>query len=701
MSRPVTWRKDDGLAVVTIDNPPVNALSMAVRQGLLDVFRQIRDDPATHAVALLCAGRTFVAGADIREFSEGDPVAVDPNGIFDLIEHLGKPVLATIHGTALGGGFELALASHYRIALANARVGLPEITLGLVPGAGGTQRSVRLMGVRPALELMLSGTPIAAPEAMKKGLIDEIVEGDLLAAAKAFFSRLPAGGEATRRASERPIGDAETALADIESARQELLGKSRAPLAAARIVDCVSAAVSQSFAQGLEFERHQFLASVRSPESAALRHIFFAEREAARIPGLPEGVQKHPVAKVGVIGAGTMGGGIAMNFINVGIPVVLIDMGQEALDRGLGIIRRNYETTLAKGKLTREQLDARMALLTGALQYGDVADCDLVIEAVFENMSIKKEVLGKLGGLCKPDAIIATNTSSLDVDELALATGRPQDVLGMHFFSPANVMRLLEVVRGRQTSPAALATVMALAKRIGKVAVVSGVCYGFIGNRMLEGYLREAELLLMEGATPAQVDQALEAFGMAMGPHRMMDLAGVDVGAKVLIERGKAGGLPADPAYRSVIQTLHQLGRNGQKAGVGYYRYEGRKAVSDPVVDDICAGLAARYGIARRSDIAAGEIVRRCLYPLINEGAKTLEEGIAYRASDIDVVWTSGYGFPARLGGPMHQADVIGLAAILEGMAVFARRYGNQYGYWEPAALLQKLAASGQRFADY
>jgi len=700
MSNLVTWRQDGGFAVVTIDNPPVNALSKALRQGLLDTFTQIRDDVSVRGVVLLCAGRTFVAGADIREFSGDNPVEVDPNVIHDLIEHLGKPVLAAIHGTALGGGFELALACHYRIALASARVGLPEITLGVVPGAGGTQRSVRLMGVRPALELMLSGAPIAAAEAMKKGLIDEIAEGDLLTAAKEFLSRQAAGGDATRRASERPVGDAETALAEIERVRQELLGKSRAPLAASRIVDCAIAAVEKPFATELEFERQQFLESVQSPESVALRHIFFAEREAARIPNLPPEVQKRPITKVGIIGAGTMGGGIAMNFLNAGIPVVLLEIKQEALDRGIDIIRRNYEITLTKGKLTQQQFDARMALLAGTLQYSDLADCDLVIEAVFENMSIKKEVLEKLGGLSKPGAIIATNTSSLDVDELAAVTGRSQDVVGMHFFSPANVMRLLEVVRGAKTAPDVLATVMELAKRIGKTAVVSGVCYGFIGNRMFEGYLREAELLLMEGATPAQVDQALESFGMAMGPHRVMDLAGIDVGAKVLIERKKTGGLPADPAYRSVIQTLHELGRNGQKTGAGYYRYEGRKAISDPTVDDICAKLAARYGVVRRSDISAEEIVKRCLYPLINEGAKILEEGIAFRAGDIDVVWTSGYGFPARMGGPMHQADVIGTAAILDGMAAFARRFGNQYGYWQPAALLQKLAASNRGFAD-
>lgn len=700
MSDVVSWLEEGGIAFVTIDNPPVNALSKAVREGLLDIFTLLRHKPSIAGVVLQCAGRTFVAGADIKEFSSGNPVECDPNEVHLAVENLGKPVVAAIHGTALGGGLELALSCHYRVADGSAKVGLPEVTLGVVPGAGGTQRSVRLMGIQAALDLMLSGAPISSEKALAAGLVDKVVSGNLRAEAKAFLENVIAEDKPLPRASDLPVALAAEGQVDFQAMRAEAARKARSPYAATRIIDCGEAATRKTFDEALAFERAQFLDCLASPEAVALQHVFFVEREAARIPNQPKDTALRRIDKVGIVGAGTMGGGIAMTFINAGIPVALLEVRQDALDRGIGTIRKNYEITAAKGKLTAEQFEARMALLTGTMDYASLADCDLVIEAVFENMEIKKGVLATLDGVCKPGAIIATNTSTLDVDDLAAVTGRPQDVLGMHFFSPANVMRLLEVVRGARTSPDVLATVMSLAKRIGKVAVVSGVCYGFIGNRMLEGYLREAELLLLEGASPQQVDRALEGFGMAMGPHRMMDMAGVDVGAKVLIERWKSGGMPDDPAYRAAVQTLNERGRHGQKTGAGYYRYEGRTPVPDPELAEIFSALAVRHGVARRDNIADEEIVMRCLYPLFNEGAKILEEGIAYRAGDIDVVWTSGYGFPARKGGPMHQADVIGALAIVEGLAQFARRYGNDHGYWTPSVLLVRLAESGGRFAD-
>jgi 3-hydroxyacyl-CoA dehydrogenase len=439
---------------------------------------------------------------------------------------------------------------------------------------------------------------------------------------------------------------------------------------------------------------------MNSPQSAALRHGFFAEREAGKIPGMAKDIVLRDIKKVGIVGAGTMGGGIAMNFLNAGISVILLEVKSDALERGLGIVRANYEATASKGRMTMEQVEQRMALCGGTLDYADFADCDLVIEAVFENMDIKKAVMAKLGETCKPGAIIATNTSTLDVDVLAAASGRAADVVGMHFFSPANVMRLLEVVRGRDTAPAVLARVMAVAKTIKKVAVVSGVCFGFIGNRMLEPYLRECEFLLLEGATPPQIDHAIEAFGMAMGPCRMIDMAGVDVAAKVVLERAKEGTLPADPSYRVACRKLFELGRHGQKAAAGYYKYEGRNAVHDPEVDAIMADLAQHYGIARRSDISDQEIVERCLYSLMNEGALILEEGIAYRAGDIDIVWLNGYGYSALKGGPMHSADVIGLNEIEARLKHYAAQRGNAYGYWSAGGLLKHYAASGRKFGN-
>lgn len=697
----VTMAKNGAIAVVTIDNPPVNVLSTAVRQGLLNAFTALASDDSVTAVVFACAGRTFVAGADISEFGTDTELfaEADPNEVHAAIESLDKPVVAALHGTILGGGLEVALACHYRIATPMARLGLPEVTLGLLPGGGGTQRLPRLIGAAAALDMMLSGTPVTAEVALEKGLIDEIANGSLLDVALHFANELLTKRAALLVASKCSVNPGSVTPTLFSDTRTALAKTARGVFAPARIVDCVEAAVSKPFAEGLAYERALFVDCVWSPQSAALRHAFFAEREVAKIPGIAKNIALRPINAVGIVGAGTMGGGIAMNFLNAGIPVVLLEVSADALERGLGLIRKNYEATASKGRITLEQVEQCMALCNGSLDYVDLKDCDLLIEAVFENMDIKKGVMFKLGEVAKPGAIIATNTSTLDVDILAAASGRAADVVGMHFFSPANVMRLLEVVRGRETAPEVLATVMALAKTIKKVAVVSGVCFGFIGNRMLEPYLRECEFLLMEGATPTQIDRAIEAFGMAMGPCRMVDMAGVDVAAQVVLERRKEGTLPADPSYRMACQTLFQLGRHGQKTSTGYYKYEGRTPVHDPEVDAIMAALAGRFAITRRDDISDNEIVERCLYPLINEGARILEEEISYRAGDIDIVWMNGYGFSPLKGGPMHTANVIGLKELAARLDHHAAQRGNTYGYWTAAKLLRDRAAAGEQFS--
>lgn len=696
----VSVTKDGAIAVVTIDRPPVNALSAPVRSGLIKAFEEIAGDSSVIGVVLACAGRTFAAGAEISEFGTPAFSEADPNDVHDAIEALDKPVVCVIHGTALGGGMELALACHYRLATPTAKLGLPEVNLGLLPGGGGTQRLPRLIGAADALDMMLSGAPISAKVAREKGLIDAIVEGNLIEAAKRYCGELVATRKPLRLASACAVNPDSVPPTLFADKRAELAKKSRGAIAPARIVDCVEAAVEKPFAKGLAYERELFVECMNSPQSAALRHGFFAEREAGKIPGMAKDVALRPIKKVGIVGAGTMGGGIAMNFLNAGIPVVLLEVKADALERGIGLIRKNYEATASKGKMTMEQVEQRMALCSGTLHYTDFGDCDLLIEAVFENMDIKKAVIASLGDVAKPGAIIGTNTSTLDVDILAAVSGRAADVVGMHFFSPANVMRLLEVVRGRDTAPEVLATVMALAKTIRKVAVVSGVCFGFIGNRMLEPYLRECETLLLEGATPTQIDRAVESFGMAMGPCRMIDMAGVDVTAKVVFERAKEGTLPADPSYRVVCRKLFELGRHGQKTSAGYYKYDGRTPVHDPEVDAVMAALAKEYGIVRRSDISDQEIFERCMYSLINEGARILEEGIAYRAGDIDIVWLNGYGFPALKGGPMHTGNVVGLKQFKARLDHYAVQRGNQYGYWTAAKLLSDLAAAGRPFGD-
>jgi 3-hydroxyacyl-CoA dehydrogenase len=681
----VSFSREGLIGLICIDNPPVNAISPAVTQGLAGALAQFEAATDLQALVVHCAGRTFVAGGDIASFEDPAFTAAPYNAFLARLEAQSRPVVAALHGTVLGGGLELALACHHRVAQPSTKLGLPEVKIGLLPGSLGTQRLPRLVGAALALDLITSGRMIGAAQAQAAGLVDAIVDGDARAAGIAAAQALLAAGTPPRRASALPAAPAPAEV--LAQAEADAARKPQYP-ALAGIVRCVRAAVERPFAEGEAVEAAEFGALVHSPSSRALRHLFFAEREAAKIPGLPKGLALRDIRRVGIVGAGTMGGGIAMNFANAGIPTVLLEVDDAALQRGLGLVRRNYEASAARGRIRPEQVDQRMGLLSGALDDAALADCDLLIEAVFEDMALKQQVMARLGRVAKAGAIIATNTSTLDVNALAQASGRAADVLGMHFFSPANVMRLLEVVRGDATAPEVLATVMKLATAIGKVPVVSGVCYGFIGNRMAEVYMREAEFLLLEGAEPAQVDGAVEALGFAMGPCRMLDMAGVDVGAKTVIEWGKSGGRPADPAYRALVQALFASGRCGQKTGAGYYRYEGRTPLPDPALTAIAADLAAQLGIARRSDIGRDEIVERLLYPLINEGLKILDEGLAYRAGDIDVVWVAGYGFPDHRGGPLWMGQQIGWPVIAQRLAHHAATRGNAWGYWTPARSL-------------
>jgi len=694
----VSLQRNRGIGILCIDNPPVNALSPAVVRDLVDALAEFESDPALRALVVHGEGRSFVAGGDIAAFENPDFSAVPFNDFLARLEAQQRPVVAALHGTPLGGGLELAMACHWRVAVPGTRVGLPEVKLGLIPGSLGTQRLPRLAGAEMALEMMTSGRMVDASEALAAGIVDEISEAAPLVAALERAAALADSGQPLRRSSALGV-DMSTLPADFFPRALAQAEKKPQYPAVAAIVRAVQAAVTRPFAEGEAVEAQEFAAVLRSPQSEAMRHLFFAERRAARIPGLPADVAPRDVARIGVVGAGTMGGGIAMAFANAGIEVVLVEAGAEALERGVGQVRRNYEATAAKGRITAEAVEQRMSLILPTLSYDELDDVDLVIEAVFEDMALKKEIAARLGQIVRPGGIIATNTSTLDVDQIAEASGRPTDVLGMHFFSPANVMRLLEVVRGARTDPAVLATVMKLAARIGKVAVVSGVCYGFIGNRMAEVYMRETEFLLMEGATPAQVDGAVQALGMAMGPCRMLDMAGIDVGAKTVIELGKTGGLPDDPSYRALVQALFERGQFGQKTGAGYYRYEGRTPLPNDDTHALAEALAARHGIARRSDIGDEEIVERLIYSMINEGARILEEGIAYRGSDIDVVWTAGYGFPDHRGGPMCLADQRGLAHIVERLRHYGEVRGNAHGYWTISPLLAQRAAEGGRLS--
>jgi 3-hydroxyacyl-CoA dehydrogenase len=645
----VTMEKDGEVAVVIVNNPPVNALSWHVREGLANHFAAALADDSVKAIVLRCDGSTFIAGADISEFGKA-PRGPDFNAVLNSIEAATKPVVAAIHGTALGGGLETALVCHYRVAVPSAKLGVPEVKLGLLPGAGGTQRLPRVVGVEAAATMVSSGDPLPASKAKELGLVDALAGEDSLAADAIAFARAKIA-DGPRPTRERPVfGD----VAIIEQLKTANAKKWRGFDAPYANLACVEAATRLPFDEGLAFERQEFTKLMFGSQSAAQRHIFFAERQAAKIDGLPKDIALRDVKKVGVIGAGTMGGGISMNFLQKGIPVTIVEMQQEALDRGTGVIRKNYEASAAKGRFKPEQVEQMMGLLTPTLNIEDLADCDLIIEAVYENMDVKKEIFAKLDGIAKPGAILASNTSYLDVDEIATATSRPGDVLGMHFFSPANVMKLLEVVRGDKTAPDALATAMAIGKKIGKVAVVAGVCDGFIGNRMLKPRQVEAMNLLMEGATPQQIDKVHVDFGMPMGPFQMSDLAGVDI------------GWHRDPTrIESIRDALAAKGRWGQKTGKGFYDYDEKRNPSPSAeVAEIIEDFRQHSNKAKR-EISDQEIIERTLYPMVNEGALILAEGKAQRASDIDVVWIYGYGWPVYRGGPMFWAGLEGTDKIV------------------------------------
>jgi 3-hydroxyacyl-CoA dehydrogenase len=681
----------EGVAELVVDSPPVNALSFAVRKGLIEGLTRAIANASVTAIVIRCAGRTFFAGADISEFESGirEP---DLLAVLAAIEASPKPVIAALHGTALGGGLELALACHYRIASASAKLGLPEVTLGLLPGAGGTQRLPRVVGAPAALDMMVFGKPVGAARALDLGLVDRLADNDgaLPEAALAFAREIASQGQALRKVSarEEQLEPARAEPGLFDAFRRKNARALRGFKAPENIIRAVEAAVALPFDEGMKREGALFIELFQDSQSAALRHLFFAQRSAAKIPGLAPDVPMLPVASIGVLGAGTMGGGIAMNFLNIGLPVTIVEQSQEALDRGVGNIRRNYEATASKGRMTPEQVEERMALLTPSLDFGDFASADLVIEAVFEKMALKKEVFARLDAIAKPGAILASNTSFLDLDEIAAATGRPQDVIGLHFFSPANVMPLLEVVRGAKTSDALIATAMQLGRRIGKTAVLSRVCDGFIANRAMALRAKQADGLLLEGPMPWDVDRVMGEFGFPMGPFAMTDLVGLDV----------IGWDQATTASRSVLEILCEMGRWGQKRSGGYYDYDAdRRASPSPVAEKVIRGCAAARGTTLRS-FSDAEIVERLLYPVVNECTRILDEGVAVRASDIDVALTTGYGWPSYTGGPMFWADTVGLDHIVARLDALATEHGGDAAF-VPSPLLRRIASEKGRLA--
>ena len=680
------YEADGDVAVIRIDNPPVNALGHGVRAGIVAAMDRAQADPAIAAIVLAGAGRTFSGGADITEFGKPPQKPFLPD-VNRRCETIAKPLVAAIHGFAFGGGLELALCCHARIASGEAKVGLPEVKLGLLPGAGGTQRLPRLIGPQAALDVIVTGNSVPAREALALGIVDRVADGELIGAAKAFAREIAASGRLPPPVRDRQdkLAEARADPAGFEEHAARLVARKRGLEAPLACVKAVRMALDTPFEEALATERQMFLDLMSGEQSKAQRHLFFAEREAGKVPGLEPGVRQRDVKKAAVIGAGTMGGGIAMAFVNAGIPVTILEMDQAALDRGLAVIARNYDTSVQRGSLSSSDRDKRMALLSGTTSDLDIADADMVVEAVFEEMAIKKEIFAKLDAIVKPGAILASNTSYLDIDEIAAVTHRPTDVLGMHFFSPANVMRLLEIVRGARTAADTLATAIAVGKRIGKIPVVVGVCHGFVGNRMLAARSAEGEQLLLEGASPADIDRAFREFGFAMGPFEVGDLAGLDIGWRNRIALGRTA---------IIGDALCEAGRFGQKTGKGYYLYEkgSRQPIPDPWVTALIEEKARAAGINRR-DIGADEIIERTIYPMINEGARILEEGIAARSSDIDIVWTSGYGFPVAKGGPMFWAERSGLAGIVERLEYWHGRNGK--AVFEPAPLLRKAMQSG------
>ncbi|HCQ34854.1 MAG TPA: 3-hydroxyacyl-CoA dehydrogenase [Alcanivorax sp.] len=692
MSEVVSYRLEGDIGVIGVDYPPVNALGQGVREGLVNCLRQGLEDDQAKALVVIGEGRTFPAGADIREFGKPPAGPALPDVISEY-ESSDKLVIAAIHGTALGGGLEVALGCDYRVALESAKVGLPEVKLGLLPGAGGTQRLPRLVGAKAALDMIVGGNPVKAKDAFKVGIVDEVVGGDLLEGALAYARKLVADNAPLRKIRDLDVKKEDADL--FTNYEKSIARKQRGFKAPFHCIKAVQAAVELPFDEGMKRERELFAELLVSPESRAQRHVFFAEREVAKVPGLPKDTAKRDVKSAAIIGAGTMGGGIAMNFANAGIPVKILEVKEDALERGIAVIRKNYENTAKKGRITQEQVEQRMALIQPTLSYDDLGDVDLVIEAVFENMDVKKAVFSELDRVCKPGAILATNTSTLDVNRIASFTKRPEDVVGMHFFSPANVMKLLENVRGEKTSDEVVATVMDLSRRIGKVGVLVGVCHGFVGNRMLHKRQAEAVQLVNEGANPAQVDKVLFDLGFPMGPFAMSDLAGMDVGYRIREELRKEAPDNAPP--RNWTDDLVEQGRLGQKtqAGVFDYKEGDRTPVPSSEVDALIAKFREENGIQSR-DISDQEILERCMYIMVNEGAKILEEGIAARPLDVDVIWIYGYGFPVYRGGVLFWADSVGLKTIYDKVSQIHQETGSDT--WKPAALLEKLAKEGKGF---
>lgn len=699
MNELVELTKVDGIAVITINNPPVNALSPGVPEGISEALDQLDKDDSVNAVVLIGGGRTFVAGADIKEFGKmtsGKPRGAGLLPLLLKMEDSLKPVIVAIHGTAFGGGLELAMAGHYRVAVASAQVGQPEVKLGIIPGAAGTQRLPRLAGVAKAVEMCTTGNPVNAEDALQCGIIDRMIEGDLLAGAVAFARQVATEPAPKTRERNEKLGDAATSAAIFSAARETAAKKQRGLMAPLAAIDAIEAATKLPFAQGCQVERKLFLDCLFSDQSKSLIHVFFSEREVGKVPGIPKAIPLIPIKSAAVVGAGTMGGGIAMVLANAGIPVVLKETDQAALDRGVAAIQSNYANSVKRGRFTPEAAEERFRRIEPSLTYDKFSNVDLVIEAVFEGMALKKEVFEQLDRICKPGAILASNTSTLSIDEIASASSRPEFVIGTHFFSPANVMRLLEIVRGKSTSKEVIATCMQLSKTLGKVGVLVGNCRGFVGNRMFGPYRREAQFLVEEGAGIEAVDHALTDFGMAMGPLATGDLAGLDVGWRIRKEYRHL----EKPGIRQpfVEDKLCELGRYGQKTGAGWYKYDAqRRATPDPLVAQLVHDWVAEAGIPQRQ-ISAEEISDRCLYALVNEGARILEEGYALRASDIDIIYLNGYGFPAHRGGPMWYADTVGLKKVYERITEFHRTYGE---FWEPAPLLKRLADQGKSFAGF
>ena len=687
------YTTNGAVAVITLDNPPVNGLGLATRSAIVDALRRAQQDDAVKAIVITGAGRAFSGGADIKEFNSPKALAEPTlHTVIATAENSDKPVIAAIHTVCMGGGLELALGCHYRVAAPGAQIALPEVKLGILPGAGGTQRLPRVVGLEMALNMIVSGTPMLSEKFAQTKLFDEIIEGDLMTGAINFAERV-AGTRPLPKVRDLKVDypNHEAFLQFSRNTVKAMAGPFPAPL---KCVDAVAASITKKFDDGIAFERALFVDLVQTTESKALRHAFFGERAASKLPDVPADTPVRDIKAVAIIGAGTMGGGIAMNFLNAGLPVTLLETRQEALDKGLATIRRNYENTMKKGKLTQEKFDQRLALVKGTLLYEEIGQADLVIEAVFEDMGVKETVFRRLDEVMKPGAILASNTSTLDVDQIANFTKRPQDVIGTHFFSPANVMKLLEIVRGKATAKDVLATTLALSKKIKKTGVVSGVCDGFIGNRMIEQYSRQAGFLLEQGCLPEQVDKAIEKFGFAMGPFRMGDLAGNDIGWYI---RKRRYVEKPEVSYSKTADLLCELGRFGQKTGAGWYDYKpgDRKAYPSTLVNDMIVKHSADLGITRQK-VSDAEIVERLLYAMINEAAHILEEGIATRASDIDMVYLTGYGFPLFRGGPMFYADTVGLPNIVMAMEKYAK--GPHGEAWTVAPLLARLAAEGKTF---